>query len=52
MWVAEDGSYGSGQVVEFDTTNWTDEDFDAVENASDSERLAVAEEINHERNGA
>jgi hypothetical protein len=49
MWVADDGSFGSGEVIEFDTSRWTEEDFEAVENASDSERLSVAQKINHEK---
>jgi len=52
IWVADDGSFGSGEVIEFDTSRWTEEDFEAVENASDSERLSVAQKINHERSGA
>lgn len=50
MWVADDGSFGSGEVIEFDTSRWTEEDFEAVENASDSERLSVAKKISHEKN--
>jgi hypothetical protein len=52
MWIADDGSYGSGDVEEFDTSRWTEEDFEAVENATDYDRLAVARHINHERNVA
>jgi hypothetical protein len=52
MWVADDGSFGSGEVIEFDTSRWTEEDFEEVDNASDSERLSIAKRINHERNVA
>jgi hypothetical protein len=52
MWVADDGSYGSGDVEEFDTSNWTEEDYDTVESAMDEWRLPLAREINHKRNGA
>jgi hypothetical protein len=52
MWVADDGSFGSGEVIEFDTSRWTEEDFGAIEDASDSERLSVAQKINHARNSA
>jgi hypothetical protein len=53
MWVADDGSWGAGQVEEFDTSNWTEEDFIQVtEEASDHERLTTAQRINHERNAA
>ena len=52
MWVADDGSYGSGDVEEFDVSNWTDEDFQEFDEADDSTRLYVARQINHERNAA
>lgn len=52
MWVADDGSFGSGEVLEFDTSRWTEEDYETVENASDSTRLSIAKQINHERNAA
>ncbi len=52
MWIADDGSYGSGDVEEFDTSNWTEEDFDTVETANDEWRLTLAREINHKRNAA
>ena len=41
-----DGSYGSADGMSvFDTSAWSDEDWAAVEIASDSERLAVAREV-------
>jgi hypothetical protein len=52
MWVADDGSYGTGDVEEFDTTNWTEADYDTIDTAMDSWRLTLAREINHERNVA
>lgn len=52
MWVADDGSFGSGDVEEFDTSRWTEEDFEEIEEASDNSRLSVARRINHERNVA
>ena len=52
MWVADDGSFGSGEVIEFDTSKWEEEDFEEVENASDSQRLAIAKAIDHQRNVA
>lgn len=51
MWIADDGSYGSGDVEEFDVSNWTDEDFEEFEAAGDN-RLFVAREINHKKNAA
>lgn len=52
MWVADDGSFGSGEVVEFDTSRWTEEDLEIVESANDSHRLAIAKAIDHQRNVA
>ena len=45
MWVTDDGSYGSGEVLIIDTTNWTDAEHEQLEDASDSERLEIAYEI-------
>jgi hypothetical protein len=42
LWVSEDGSYGSGDVGFFDTTDWTGKDFDRLDRASDSEKLEIA----------
>jgi len=50
IWVADDGSWGDGEVLKFDTTNWTDDDFEEVEVCHDSIRLAVAKSIDHKRN--
>ena len=52
MWVADDGSFGSGDVEEFDVSNWTDSDFQELDEADDNSRLYVARQINHERNAA
>jgi hypothetical protein len=52
IWVADDGSFGAGEVVKFDTSRWTAEDFEEVENASDFERLEIAQRIDKERNSA
>jgi hypothetical protein len=50
IWVADDGSFGAWEVVKFDTSRWTKEDFEEVENASDFERLEIAQRIDKERN--
>lgn len=42
LWVSDDGSYGSGDVGFFDTTDWTGKDFDRLDRAPDSEKLDVA----------
>ncbi len=46
IYFAADGSYGSADsLAVFDTSGWTDDDWFDIEDASDSERLAVAKEI-------
>lgn len=52
MWVTEDGSYGTGDVEEFDVSNWTDADFQELDEADDNSRLYVARQINHRINAA
>jgi len=45
LWVADDGSFGTGDVEVIDSTDWTEDDWDAFEEASDWERLYVARQI-------
>lgn len=47
LWVSEDGSYGTGLINFFDTTDWTNKDFDRLDRASDSDKLDVARDIAH-----
>jgi hypothetical protein len=47
LWVSEDGSYGSGLINFFDTTDWTNKDFDSLDRAPDSEKLETAMDIAH-----
>jgi len=49
LWVSEDGSYGSGLVSFFDTTNWTGQDFDRLDNAPDSQKHDLAIRITEMR---
>lgn len=43
---AEDGSYGDAErLVVMDTSDWTDEDWEKIEEASDWERPTVAQDI-------
>ena len=44
---ASDGSFGSTDqlIIVMDTTNWTEQDWQDIEEASDSERASVAHEI-------
>ena len=45
VWVADDGSYGSGQLEIFDTSAWSEAEIEELDDASDSERLETAREI-------
>jgi hypothetical protein len=49
LWVADDGSYGYGKLLMFDTASWTDEDFNRLDEASDSERVDVAVDIEYQK---
>jgi hypothetical protein len=43
---AEDGSYGDAErLVVMDTSDWTDEEWQKIEEASDWERPAIAQDI-------
>jgi hypothetical protein len=43
---ASDGSFGSADGLEIvDTSDWTQQDWEMIENASDSERAALARHI-------
>jgi len=47
---AEDGNFGSAKnLVVVDTTEWKDRDWLAIENASDSERVARVKKIINKR---
>ena len=39
---AADGSYGPAELVIIDTTDWTDEEWMAIDNARESERMSIA----------
>jgi hypothetical protein len=50
----EDGSFGSAKkLIRIVTTDWSDDDWSEIENASDSERwgVAVAIETKHNSKG-
>jgi len=53
MWVARDGSWGSGKVVVIPTKGWTADEVDAanarLDEAADSDRMKVAMAIAAER---
>lgn len=44
-WVAEDGSFGTGELVIFDGLAFTDEHWALLEELSDSERIKFAEAV-------
>jgi hypothetical protein len=53
LWVAADGSWGGGEVVVIETTDWTADEIDAagsrLDEARDRDRLEVAQQIVAER---
>jgi len=45
---ASDGNYGNANVIGiFDTTNWTDEHWQAIDDATDGNRFRVAQNIHN-----
>lgn len=51
LWVSDEGTYGFNQVLLVSTKRWTLEDFDELEQASDSERMEKVIEISQKREG-
>lgn len=49
IWVAADGSWGDSAVSIFDTSRWTQSDFDRLDEADDDDRLKVAQAIQAKR---
>ena len=45
LWVAEDGSYGSGEVLIVNTDGWTDEQWASWENATNSDEPSIEDAI-------
>lgn len=44
---AADGSYGSSDLVIVDTSNWSIDEWDIVENAPDNERMSIAWQLSN-----
>lgn len=45
-----DGTFGDAtELILVDTTNWTEEDWDLIDDCSDSERQDVAQRISEQR---
>jgi hypothetical protein len=42
MWVSEDGSYGSGNIVFINTDDWTKDDYNSLDEASDNDKYPLA----------
>lgn len=52
FYFASDGSYGTAEELTiFDTTDWTDEDWELIEFSTDMERSQVAQTIWEKYNG-
>jgi predicted RNA-binding Zn-ribbon protein involved in translation (DUF1610 family) len=46
IFVTSDGTWGDAEDLRiFDTTNWTDEQFEEFDNANDNSKLELAEEF-------
>jgi len=45
MWVTDDGTYGSGDLLVINTTNWTEGELERVSDSSDNDRIKIAREI-------
>lgn len=52
LWITADGTYGTGEIMLFDTGSWTDEDWQALDEAADSDKQDLAYEIDTFRNYA
>ncbi len=51
LFFAEDGSWGNAQGIQiFDTSKWSEQDFEQLDNCSDDERISIAEQINNKYN--
>ena len=46
---AADGSYGDAQIIVVDTSDWSKDEWDIIENCSDSERLDIAYQLTMEQ---
>lgn len=49
LWVSDEGTYGHNNIILVDTSEWTDEDREELESASDLERMDVALSIANKR---
>lgn len=42
---AADGSFGTGDIIVVNTANWSPEEWEIVDSASDDERMSIAYQI-------
>ena len=52
LWVSDEGTYGTSNVVLVDTTNWSDEDWQELEESMDWDRLQTAVDISERTEGS
>ena len=52
LWVSEEGTYGTGSMVLVDTTNWSDADWQELEECRDWDRLQTAVDISERTEGS
>lgn len=45
LWIADDGSYGHGQVLLVNTENWTSADIERFDDADEDDKWDVAQAI-------
>lgn len=50
LWVAKDGSYGTGLVKTFNTTYWREKDWVRLDEAYDADKASFAKYITRKRN--
>lgn len=50
LYISADGSYGTDKIMLLNTENWTDEDWQTFEEASDNEKWATAQKIEEKNN--
>jgi hypothetical protein len=51
LWVSEEGTFGTNNIILVSTENWTDEDWVELEESRDWDRLQTAIDISDKRKG-
>ena len=51
LWVSEEGTFGTSRLVLVDTENWTDEDWQELDESRDWDRFQTAIDISEKREG-